>query len=94
MGVLGNVRRAVGPGSPRCTVRALLMGDTASPTPAPLFLDLRGWGVPTAGRPQEAIWRPCFPSPQPPWQEVTGRAVPRGPQACEDSQWPGVPGGV
>lgn len=58
----------------------------------PLLRGLRGWAVPTAaGQRQEAIWRPCLPLPLLPWQEVTGRAVPRGPQACEDSQWLGVP---
>lgn len=93
MGRLG-VQKGASQGEPKGSADGEAALPRSPPPPPPRLLrGLEAWAVPTVARqPQEAIWRPVYPSPQLPWQEVTGRAVPRGPQDCEDSQWLGVPG--
>lgn len=95
---VGKRKGAVCPGSLRPVVGALLMGDTAPCPPPPprtgSSMTSAAGMFPRPGSRRKPSGGLVYPPPQPPWQEVTGRAVPRGPQACEDSQWLGVPAGA
>lgn len=90
--VLGTLGGAGGGGRSRCPgTRSGCSADRRHSPPCPhLPAPARAAGL--FPRPSAGHLEACLPLPWPPWQEVTGRAVPRGFQACKDSQQLGVPG--